>query len=68
MLDVLKMDYIRTAVLKGFSRFIVIFKHVLRNSLNPVVTVVSGWFVSLLAGGCFCRIYFCLEWNRKRNS
>ena len=61
MLDVLKMDYIRTASAKGLSRFIVIFKHALRNSLNPVVTVVSGWFASLLAGAVFVEYIFA--WN-----
>ena len=38
-----------------------IFKHVLRNSLNPVVTVVSGWFASLLAGAVFVEYIFA--WN-----
>tara|TARA_Y100001933_G_C18719969_1_gene446974 strand:- start:314 stop:658 length:345 start_codon:yes stop_codon:yes gene_type:complete len=61
MLEVLKMDYIRTASAKGLSRFMVVFKHALRNSLNPVVTVVSGWFASLLAGAVFVEYIFA--WN-----
>jgi peptide/nickel transport system permease protein len=44
LLDVLSMDYIRTAKAKGLSRFLIVFKHALRNSLNPVITAVSGWF------------------------
>ena len=55
------MDYIRTATAKGLSKFIVIFKHALRNALNPVVTAVSGWFASLLAGAVFVEYIFA--WN-----
>ena len=36
-------------------------KHVMRNSLNPVVTTVSGWFASLLAGAVFVEYIFA--WN-----
>jgi peptide/nickel transport system permease protein len=49
-IDVLKTDYIRAADLKGLPAGQVLFKHVLRNSLLPTVTVVAmgiGW---LLAG------------------
>jgi peptide/nickel transport system permease protein len=55
------MDYIRTATAKGLSKFTVIFKHALRNALNPVVTAVSGWFASLLAGAVFVEYIFA--WN-----
>ena len=61
LLEVLKMDYIRTAYAKGLSKFIVIFKHGLRNSLNPVVTAISGWFASMLAGAVFVEYIFA--WN-----
>jgi len=61
MLEVLDMDYIRTATAKGLNRFVVVFKHALRNALNPVVTVVSGWFASLLAGAVFVEYIFA--WN-----
>ena len=47
LLDVLNMDYIRTAKAKGLKFSKVLFKHALMNSLNPVVTAVSGWFASL---------------------
>jgi peptide/nickel transport system permease protein len=36
----------------------VIFKHALRNALNPVITAVSGWFASLLAGAIFVEFVF----------
>jgi peptide/nickel transport system permease protein len=61
LLEVLSMDYIRTATAKGLSKFTVIFKHALRNALNPVVTAVSGWFASLLAGAVFVEYIFA--WN-----
>jgi peptide/nickel transport system permease protein len=61
LLDVLSMDYIRTAKAKGLSRFLIVFKHALRNSLNPVITAVSGWFASLLAGAVFVEYIFA--WN-----
>ena len=61
LLEVLSMDYIRTAKAKGLNKFIIVFKHALRNSLNPVVTAVSGWFASLLAGAVFVEYIFA--WN-----
>ena len=58
MLDVLSQDYIRTAKAKGLPKAKVIFKHGLRNALNPVVTAVSGWFAALLAGAFFVENVF----------
>lgn len=58
MLDVLSQDYIRTAYAKGLSRQTVIFKHALRNALNPVVTAITGWFAELLAGAFFVEYIF----------
>ncbi len=58
MLDVLQEDYIRTARAKGLPEWAVILKHGLRNALNPVITSVSGWFASLLAGAYFVEIIF----------
>ncbi|HRS54190.1 MAG TPA: ABC transporter permease [Bacteroidales bacterium] len=61
MLDVLSQDYIRTAKAKGLSYLKIIFKHALRNSLNPVVTAASGWFASLMAGAVFVEYVF--DWK-----
>lgn len=58
MLDVLSQDYIRTAKAKGLSRKRIILKHALRNSLNPVITAISGWFASLMAGVVFVEYIF----------
>lgn len=61
MLDILSQDYIRTARSKGLSENWVIFKHALRNALNPVVTSISGWFASLLAGAYFVEMIFNID-------
>ena len=58
MLEVLSMDYVRTARAKGLSMWTVIVKHALRNALNPVITALSGWFGSLLAGAVFIEYIF----------
>ena len=54
----LQQDFIRTARAKGLSEFDVIVRHALRNALNPVITAVSGWFASLLAGAIFVEFVF----------
>lgn len=61
MLEVLSMDFIRTARAKGLRRMSVITRHAFRNALNPVVTAVSGWLGSLLAGAVF--IEYIFGWN-----
>ncbi len=61
MLDIISRDYVRTAVAKGLRYRVVLFKHALRNALNPVVTAISGWFASLLAGAFF--VEFIFNWK-----
>ena len=61
LLEVLSQDYIRTARAKGLSEIRIIRKHALKNSLNPVVTAISGWFASMLAGAVFVEYIF--GWN-----
>ena len=58
MLDVLGQDYIRTAYAKGLPKKIVVFRHALRNALNPVITAITGWFAELLAGAFFVEYIF----------
>jgi len=58
LLDELSRDYIRTARAKGLSHMRILFRHALRNSLNPLVTAVSGWFASLMAGVIFVEYIF----------
>lgn len=61
LLEVLGLDYIRTAKAKGMKTAQVIYKHALKNALNPVVTALSGWFASMLAGAVFVEYIF--GWN-----
>jgi len=58
MLDVLNQDFIRTAYAKGLTKFQVIWRHALRNALNPVITAITGWFAELLAGAFFVEYIF----------
>jgi peptide/nickel transport system permease protein len=50
ILEVLQMDYIKTAKAKGLSQRVVLFKHALRNALLPVVTIL-GFNAGYLLGG-----------------
>ncbi len=50
MLDSMNQDYVRTARAKGLSNGTVLRKHVLRNSMNPVITVIGLQFGSMLGG------------------
>ena len=61
LLEVFGRDYIRTARAKGLSEFQVIRKHAIKNAMNPVVTAISGWFASMLAGAVFVEYVF--GWN-----
>lgn len=61
LLEVMGQDYIRTARAKGLSELKIIRKHALKNALNPVVTAISGWFASMLAGAVFVEYIF--GWN-----
>ncbi|BAO74648.1 dipeptide transport system permease protein DppB [Winogradskyella sp. PG-2] len=61
LLEVMNQDYIRTARAKGLSEFQVIKNHAVKNALNPVITAISGWFASMLAGAVFVEYIF--GWN-----
>lgn len=61
MKEVLQQDYIRTAKAKGLSMSKIIKNHALRNTLNPVVSSISSWFASLLAGAVFVEYIF--DWK-----
>ena len=58
LVEVLSLDYIRTARAKGLAERVVIFKHALRNALIPVVTVAGLEFGSLLAGAVITETIF----------
>ncbi|NNK83210.1 MAG: ABC transporter permease [Flavobacteriaceae bacterium] len=61
LLEVFNQDYIRTARAKGLSEYQVIKNHAVKNALNPVITAISGWFASMLAGAVFVEYVF--GWN-----
>ena len=57
----MQLDYIRTARAKGLKTWTILWKHAMKNALNPVVTAVSGWFASMLSGAVFVEYIF--GWN-----
>ena len=61
LLEVLSQDYIRTAKAKGLNTFRVVYGHALKNAMNPVITAVSGWLASLMAGAVFVEYVF--DWK-----
>ena len=58
MLDVVQQDYIRTARAKGLSRKSIIWKHAIRNSLFPVVTLFASVFPRAITGSVVIEIIF----------
>jgi peptide/nickel transport system permease protein len=58
LIEVMSQDYITTARAKGLSPLRIIYTHAIKNSLNPVITAVSGWFASMLAGAVFVEYVF----------
>jgi peptide/nickel transport system permease protein len=56
MLEVLRQEYIRTAHAKGLAEQVVIYKHALRNSLLPVVTILGMWVPYILGGAMIAEV------------
>jgi len=61
VLEVLNLDYIRTARAKGLNEFIVVGWHALRNALLPVVTVIGLNFGLLISGAVLTETIFGLS-------
>ncbi|MBN2236099.1 MAG: ABC transporter permease [Bacteroidales bacterium] len=59
--DTLSNDFIRTAKAKGLNTWQILWRHALKNALNPIITTISGWFASLLAGAVFVEYVF--DWK-----
>jgi peptide/nickel transport system permease protein len=53
MLEVIHLDYIRTAAAKGLSERVIVYKHAFRNAAIPLVTVVAIDLPVLFAGALF---------------
>lgn len=58
LLDVLQSDYVKFARAKGLSETKVIYKHALRNAINPMVTLLGFEFASLLSGAALTEYVF----------
>lgn len=50
VLEVLRSSYVRTAYAKGLSRFVVIYKHVLKGALLPIVSYLGPAFAGIITG------------------
>ena len=61
LLDVIKLDYIRTARAKGLSEKTVIYKHALRNALVPLVTGLANIFGVFLSGSLIVEKLFSID-------
>ncbi len=58
MLEVMDSDYIKFARAKGISEWKVIFKHALRNAINPMITLLGFEFAGLLSGAALTEYVF----------
>jgi peptide/nickel transport system permease protein len=58
LLDVLRLDYVTTARAKGLDENVVVFKHALRNALNPLITLFGFTLGALVSGSFIAEIIF----------
>ena len=58
MLEVLDSDYVKFARAKGINEFKVVFKHALRNAVNPMITLLGFEFAGLLSGAALTEYVF----------
>lgn len=60
MLENAQQDYVRTARAKGLRERVVILKHILRNSLIPIVTILAGILPALIGGSVIIETIFSI--------
>jgi ABC-type dipeptide/oligopeptide/nickel transport system permease component len=60
ILDVIRQDYLRTLRANGVSERLIVYKHALRNALNPVITIIGLEFGFLLGGAVIVESVFAL--------
>ena len=60
VLEVIKSDFVRTAHAKGLSQTLVLYKHVLKNSLIPVLTISGPLIAGILSGSFVNEIIFAV--------
>ena len=66
MLEVMRQDYVRTARAKGLSQRMVVWRHMLKNALIPVVTVMGPAFAGLITGSFIIETMFGFPgWGRQ---
>lgn len=58
ILNVLNEDYIRTARAKGLSEYIVMFRHVLRSALVPILSIIGIWVVGIIGSSVTTELVF----------
>ena len=64
LLDVLESDYVKFARAKGLSEFKVLYKHALRNAINPMITLLGFEFASLLSGAAFVITSYSIHYTK----
>ena len=60
MLENMRMDYVRTARAKGLAEKVVVLRHVFRNSLIPIVTILANLLPGMIAGSIFIETIFTI--------
>ena len=60
MLEVIRQDFIRTARAKGLSERVVVYRHALRNSLIPIVTLMADLLPALIGGSIVVETIFSI--------
>ena len=58
ILDEIYQDYVRTARAKGLSERVILLKHVLRNAMIPIVTIIGLMFGSIITGAILTETIF----------
>ena len=61
MIEALSLDCIKTARAKGLKEKAVIYSHAWRNALNPIVTLVVGWFLGIFGGSLVIESMYALN-------
>lgn len=60
LLDVLEMAYVKTARAKGLTEHVVVYKHALRNAINPLISMLGFWIPYMMEGALVVAIIFNL--------
>ena len=60
LIETLGEDYIRTARAKGLTETVVLFKHAMRNSINPILTVMGPLLATMVTGSFVVEYVFAI--------